>query len=266
MKRTILILILLITFGKSVFANKAIIKASVLRGEGFVTVNIPPKDIEDIIGQALAQRGFQVISEVVPDEAIFYVDLFVYQFPADYPTIALSIRTSSGIHFFDKEKIKLYVDRKVATLKIASMLAERLPAQIDTERAYCLTLADILINDRISLIGLTSNAITEEYRSNYSSSIKWNDSPAPSFIVPNNFDGYLAYVSNFQGMRLQLSGKTIQLLLKINLRAEFELVKLESPIALTEKQKERIHEFIQSFPLWIVDQPFNNIELSYGID
>lgn len=91
MKKIIAILLLLFSFNASFATNKAIVKASVLRGESFVTVNRIPRDIELVISEALTQKGFQILKEVIPDEEIFFVDLFVFQFAADFPTITLTI-------------------------------------------------------------------------------------------------------------------------------------------------------------------------------
>ena len=245
--------------------NKAIVKANVLRGESFVTVNTKPEDIESLISQALAKKGFQIINEVSPEEEIYYVDLFVFQFPADYPTITLTIRTLRGIHFFDKERIKLFGNRNSANLELASRLAERLPNNIDTNLYYEPTFNDILSNNRISVIGFYSKVTAKGYRSNYSSSIRWSDNKIPVFIIPDEFDTYMAYISNYQGIRKQLKGKTIKLKLKINHGARFELMNIDSPFHLTEKQKDRIQEFVESFPLWTVDKPIDNIELDFGI-
>jgi len=265
MKRTTLLLFLLFGFHTSFAANKAIIKANVLRGESFVTANTIPEEVESIISRILAKKGFHILNEVIPDEEIFYVDLFVFQFPGDYPTITITIRTTNGIHFIDKERIKLFGDRNLANLQLATSLAQRLPSNIDTRIYFEPTFDDILSNNRISIVGLTSNAITKGYRSNYSSSIRWSDNKIPNFIVPNEFDIYKAYISNYQGIRKQLKGTAIKLKLKINHGAKFELVDIDSPINLTEKQKERIQEFVNSFPLWTVDKPIDNIELDFGI-
>ncbi len=265
MKRTIVILFLLFGFYTSYATKNAIIKANVLRGESFVTVNTMPGDVESIISQALAKKGFQILKEVNSEEEIFYVDLFVFQIPADYPTITIIIRTTKGIHYIDKESIKLFGNRNSANLKLTSSLAERLPNNIDTNIYYEPTFNDILSNDPISVIGLTSNAITKAYRSNYSSSIRWSDNKFPNFIIPIEFDRYMAYISNYQGIRKQLKGTAIILKLKINHGAKFELVDIDSPFNLTEKQKEKIQEFVNAFPLWTVDKPIDDIELDFGI-
>lgn len=265
MRKLTAILLLLFGFHATFATNKAIVKANILRGESFVTANTISGDIESIIIQALTKKGFQILKEVIPNEDIFYVDLFVFQFPADYPTITLTIRSKDGIHFIDRERIKLFGDRNSANLKLASRLAERLPDNIDINLFYEPTFSDILSNNRISIIGLTSNAITKGYRSNYSTSIRWSENIIPNFIIPNEFENYIAYISNFQGIRKQLKGTTIKLKLKINLRAKFELVDIDSPFNLTEKQKGRILEFISSFPLWTVGKPIDNIELDLGI-
>lgn len=261
-------LTLLIIFNLSIAhaAKKVILKANILRGESFVTANTNPEDIESIFKNALTQKGFQVINEINSDEDLFFVDLFVFQFPADFPTISITIRTENGIHFIDKERIKLFGDRNSANIKIASKLAERLPVDIDTNNFYELTFNNLLSNDRISLIGLTSNAITKGYRTNYSSTINWFDNDVPNFIIPNEFDKYMAYSSNYQSIRKQLKGKEIKLKLKINQKARFELIDIDSPINLTEKQKSRLKEFIDGFPLWTIKSQIENIELKIGIE
>ncbi|WP_069658341.1 hypothetical protein [Arcticibacter eurypsychrophilus] len=261
-----LILLLIFTLSTAHAAKKAIVKANILRGESFVTANTSSEDIERIIKMALDQKGFQVIDEIDSDKDLFYVDVFVYQYPADFPTISMTIRTKDGIHFIDKEIVKLYADRNSANLKLASKLAERLPSDIDTNRFYEPTFNDLLSANRISMIGLTSNAITKSYRSNYSSKINWFDNEIPKFIIPNEFDIYMAYSSNYQGIRKQLKGKEIKLKLKINQKARFELIDIGSPVILTEKQKIRLKEFIDSFPLWINKNPIENVEMLIGIE
>ena len=266
MKSTILILLIFLNLSPAKAAIKAIVKANILRGESFVTANTKPEDIESILKASLAEKGFQVINEIVTDEDIFYIDIFVFQFPADYPTISLTIRTKDGIHFFDKERVKLFGDRNSANLKLASKLAERLPSDINTKTFYELTLKDILSNGRISLISLSSNAITKGFRANYSSSINWFDNNQPNFIIPNEFDEYLAYSSNYQSIKRELHGQEIKLNLKINQNARFELIDIDSPINLNEKQKRRLKEFINCFPLWTVNTEIENIEMKIGSD
>lgn len=266
MKSITLILLVIFNFSTVYAAKKAIVKASVLRGESFVTVNTKPNEIEEIIKNALIQKGYQVIDEINSDENIFFVDLFVFQFPANFPTVSITIRTQNGIHFIDKERVKLFADRNSANLKLASKLGERIPADIDTNKIYQPTFNDLLDNDRISLIGLSSNAITKGYRSNYSFSINWLNNEVPNFIIPDDFNRYVSFSLNYQGVRKQLKGKEIKLKLKINQKARFELIGIDSPIDLTDKQKNMYSEFIDSFPLWVVKNQINNIEMKIGIE
>lgn len=265
MRFAAVILFIFLGFRDSFATNKAIVKANILRGESFVTVEIFPVDIENVVTKALEKKGFQILKDVNPNEEILYFDLFVFQFPADYPTITLTIRSSKGIHFIDKEKVRLFLDRNSANLKLAEVLSERIPTNIDTTLIFEPTFNDLLSNNRISLIGASSNAITKAYRSNYSSSIDWHDNIIPNFILPNEFDNYLAYASNYQGIRKQLRSQSIKLKLRINTGAKFELVTIDSPFVLTEKQKYRIQELINSFPLWIISNQMDNIELSLGV-
>lgn len=169
------------------------------------------------------------------------------------------------MHYFDQERIKLFGDRNLANLKLASRLADRLPNNIDTDVNYQPRFEDILSNNSRSLIGLSSAAITQSYRTDYSNSIRWSDNIVPNFIIRNGFDDYMAFIANYQGMRKQLKGSVMKLKLRINLDAKFELVDIDSPFILTEKQKGRIQEFIDSFPLWVVEHPHDNIELDFGI-
>jgi len=265
MTRAIAFLILLFAYYTSFAANKAMVKASILRGESFVTVNTNPADIEKIISQALTKKGFEVLTALIPNEQIFFIDLFVFQFPGDFPTITLTIRTKNGIHYIDQERIKLFGDRNLANLKLAERIAGKIPDNINTTIFFEPTFKDILGNNRTSLISLSSNAITKGYRSDYSSSINWSDNTIPNFIILNGFDNYMSYISDYQGIRKKLKGQAIKLILKINTGARFELVKIDSPFELTEKQINKIKKFIDSFPLWTVDHEIGNIELKYGI-
>lgn len=265
MRKIILSLLILFNLNTVFATNKAIIKANILKGRSFVTANTSPEDIENVISQALTKKGIQVLKEAVPNEDIYYIDLFVFQFPADYPTITLTIRTIEGIHYIDKESIKLFTDRNSANIKLASRLSDRLPDIVDTKIFYKPTLNEILSNTRMSIIGSTSNAITRNYRASLSNSIRWPDDIAPNFIIPDEFDNYLAYALNFQGNRNQLKDTVIKLRVKINLGTRFELVNIDSPINLTEKQKENIQELVNSFPLWTVDSQIDNIEIELKV-
>ncbi|MBN7812605.1 hypothetical protein J0A68_16745 [Algoriphagus sp. H41] len=265
MRKIILALLVFFSINASFAEDKAIVKANILRGGSFVTANTNPEDIENVITQALAKKGIQTINEVIPNEQIFYIDLFVFQFPADYPTITITIRTNEGIHFIDKESIKLFTDRNSANIKLASRLADRLPDVVDTRIFYKPTLNEILSNTRLSLIGSASNEIAKTYRSNYSNSIKWPNDVVHSFIIPDEFDNYMVYALNFPGNRKQLKETPIKLKVKINPSTAFELVEIVSPFNLTEKQKGSIQELVDSFPLWAGSNQIDNIEIEFSV-
>ncbi len=265
MKSITLILLLIFNLATAEAAKNAIVKANVVRGESFVTANTSPEEIESIFKDALARKGFQVVEEIRSDGDIFYGDIFVFQFPADFPTVSITIRTESGIHFIDKESVKFFGDRNAANLKLALKLAERLPTDIDPTTFYEVKWNDLLGNSRISAIGLTSSAITKGYRTNYSSKIDWLDNEAPNFIIPDEFDNYFAFSSNYQGIRKRLKGKEITLRLKINQKARFELLDIDSLINLNDKQKNMLKEFVNGFPLWAIRDQIGNIEMKLGI-
>lgn len=258
------ILLLLFLYHGSYAANKAIIKANVLRGESFVTAAVEPSVIENIVANELKSKGFQIVGIVRPGEDILYVDLFVFQFPAANPTITLTIRSKDGIHYIDREKVALFGNRVAANIGLAQKLSQRIPSQINLGKIYQPALRDIVGNTGMSLISLSSSAITESYRSSYSSSLHWHDDNAPAFLIPEEFDTYMAYASNYQGIRAKVKEQPIKLKLKINNAARFELLDIESAFALTDKQKSMFHEFVNSFPLWITDSPIDSVELIFG--
>jgi len=243
----------------------AIVKANIIRGEGFVTVKSDPLEIEQIFKLAFEEKGYKVVSDALTDKDILYVDLFVFQHPTDYPTITVTIRSRRGIHSIDSENIQLFMGREVAIIKVAKLLAQRIPVVINTDVYYNPLLTDILSKRRISLTGAVTNSIIEGYQANYTSVIQWSNSEPPTFAFPNEFESYLMYCSNFQGLRKEIKGHPISVILKINKGARFEIVRIDSPFELNEKQKETIQSIIDAFPLWVVDSEMNDIELRLGI-
>lgn len=265
--KSVIIIILTFVFSLNAFASskKAIIKANIIKGESFVTANSSEFEIEQVLREALTEKDYEVVETINGNDGLLYIDIFIFQYPADYPTATITIRTQNGIHYIDKESVKLFVNREAANLLIAKKAAERIPDEIDVNFFYDLSITDILSNERLSLTGTVSNSITKGYRSNYSSVIKWPDGDNPHFIAPDGFEQYLSYCSNFQGLRNKLREENIEIILKINEKARFEILKINSPFELNAKQKLRIHNIINAFPLWIVEKEIENIELMLGI-
>lgn len=217
-----------------------------------------------MVSQGLKDKHYTVVETATGQDQLFYVDVFVFQYPADYPTVTLTIRTASGTHYIDRENIRLFGNREAANLKIARQVAERIPAEIDVSRIYDITLPHLVSGGRVSVIGLVSNAATKGYRSNYAVGITWPEDSAPEFIAPGDLGAYLSYCLNFQGIRYDVKDQKITVALKINQRGRFEILEINSPIALSEKQQQRIHDAVNAFPLWIVQGEMDRIDLLLG--
>lgn len=241
--------------------EKVIIKASILRGDNFVTAKTDPQIIEDIFKTSLSQKNFQVINEIAVNEEILFVDVFVYQFAAEFPTVTITIRTSNGIHFVDTERTKMFVDRNAINIKLAKKLAERLPSYINKNAIFKLTTNDLLASNSISFIPDTA-----EKRKSSNSTINWLENKEPDFIIPNEIHYYITYISNNYSIRNKLKNNSIKLILKINDQARFELIDIESKIDFTEKEKNKLNDFVSNFPLWIVKNPIERIEMKIGIE
>jgi hypothetical protein len=266
MKKAYLFFFLLFYLHSVSAQQKVILKATFLRGESFVTVNVSEEDIEQQMREVLRQKGFEVVEEVSPNQAVFFVDLLFYQFPAEHPSATILLRGLNGIiYYVDREIIRLFIDRKATSLKLATVLLERFPNEINLDRFYRPALSEILFRNRASLIGLTTNSIIESYRKKYSIVFKWPESSPLKFIVPNELDEYMSYIVNYEGFRSKLKGGEIKLKLKVNSQAKFELLDLDAPFPLKDQQKARFQDFIDSFPLWPTNSSIENIEISLGM-
>lgn len=155
----------------------------------------------------------------------------------------------------------MFVDRNATNIKLAKKLAERLPSYIDKNAIFKLTTNDLLASNSISFIPETA-----EKRKSSNSTINWLENKGPEFIIPNEIHYYIAYISNNYSIRNKLKNNSIKLILKINNQARFELIDMESKIAFTEKEKNKLSDFVNSFPLWIVKNPIEKIEMKIGIE
>jgi hypothetical protein len=184
--------------------------------------------------------------------------LFVYQFPTQFPAITITIRTQNGIHYIDQEYRKVFVDRELTNLNLATELAERVPVEIKRDLVYRVGIGDLISTNK------ASNTILYGGNSNYYSTITWKDDNDVPFIIPNDLRLYIFYASNFTGLKKKLARGPILLKLRINNSARFELADGNSHLNLDEGQKIRIQEFIDSFPLWLTNTEVENIEIMHG--
>lgn len=257
--KQVIVLILSLCYLNSHGTSKVLIKANILRGERFVTVKTSAKEIENKVSEVFKKKGFDIVTNMEPTGDILFVDLFVYQFPSQFPAITITIRTQNGIHYIDQEYRKVFVDRELTNLNLATELAEKVPVELNKDFVYRVSIGDLISTNK------TSNNIIYASNSKYFSTIKWEDDINVPFIIPNDLRLYLLYASNFTGLKKQLAHGPIVLKLRINDSARFELVETNSHLSLDEEQKNRIQEFIDSFPLWLTNTEVENIEIMYGL-
>ena len=239
--------------------SKVLIKANVLRGERFVTVKTSAREIENKVSEVLKKKGFDIVTSMGPNSDLLLVDLFVYQFPSQFPAITITIRTQKGIHYIDQEYQKVFVDRALTNLNLATELAERVPVELNKGLVYRANIAHLISTNK------TGNTAAYTGNSKYYATIKWKDDNNVPFIIPNDLQLYLFYASNFTGLKKQLARGPIVLKLRINESGRFEIVDTNWQFNLDEEQKIRIQEFIDSFPLWLTNTEVENIEILYGL-
>ncbi len=263
--KKIIITILVLSFWNAVFCNGQtfIVKANVIRGESMVTVNTNPVQVEKMFKEAL--RKLEQYDEINKQ---LLVDIFIFQFPADYPTVGVSIRSENGIHYFDKEQIKLFGDRNAANIKLVKKIISRLPNKLNMSEIYQLSIDDILSNRKsLSLIQLTSNAITGSQRQNYRNAIDWGENDDPPQFILDNFYEYLKYCMNFQGIRKKIKKQGgITLVVDITKEGRTKISNIKSPFELEAKQKARLSQAIAAIPLWYTESEINDIELKINLN
>ena len=262
--KLILYAILIFCYLNSYGSPKVLIKANILLGENFFTFRTSAKEIENKVGEVLAKKGFEIVNNLNASSDILFVDLFVYRYNGQLPASTLTIRTENGIHYIDKEfQKKFFVDNNAMNLKLATELAERVPVDINEDFVYKLYFGDIIPPTNKDL-----NESSYGYKKGiprYYSAINWGNNDKVPFIIPNEIELYLLYASNYMGLKDLLADGPIVLKLKINNSARFELMNISSPASLNEKQRVKIQEFIDSFPLWMVNTEVQNIEIMYGV-
>jgi len=239
--------------------SKVLIKANILRGERFVTAKTNAEEIENKVSEIFEKKGFDIVTKILPTEDILFVDFFIYQFPAQFPAVSITIRTQNGIHYIDQEYRKAFMDREITNLNLATELAERVPVELNKELVYRVSIGDLISTNK------ASNSILYIGNSSYYSTIKWKEGNNVPFILPSDFGLYLFYASNFTELKKRLASGPIVLKLRINDSARFELVNANSLFDLDENQKNRIREFIDSFPLWLTNNEVDDIEIMYGL-
>ncbi|MEO0790523.1 MAG: hypothetical protein AAFY36_17800, partial [Bacteroidota bacterium] len=219
-----------------------IVKVNVIRGESMVTPQSDPMTLEELFESRLRELGYRTIDSVLDINNTLFADVFVYQFPADFPTVVITIRSNRGIHYFDMENNSFSLDRKTTITNHTAVLLGRFPSTIDMNTFYELRVNDVLHIGRISLIGHISNNITNSYKRNYSNGINWPSSEAVPFMFEDWFIYYLSYCVNLQGIRKKLKSEPIRLQVRIGSSCRLELIDINCSFPLKEKQVTRLHE------------------------
>jgi hypothetical protein len=254
-----LVLILSLSCLSSYGTSKVLIKANILRGERFVTARTSARDIEVKVSEVLEKKGFEIVTKMQSTGDILLVDFFVYQFPAQFPAVTITIRTQDGIHYIDQEFRKAFIDRELTNQNLAIELAERVPHEINKDEVYKVGIGNLISTNN------GSNSMLYTSNPKYYSTIKWKDDNNVPCILPSDLGLYLFYASNFTGLKNKLARGPILLKLRINDSARFEHVNANSLFNLDENQKNRIREFIDSFPSWLTDTEVEDIEIMYGL-
>jgi len=263
MKHFIFLLLIVLSFHQ-ITANTAVIKANNVRGESMVTVDIYQPTVEKIIEAALKERNINRVENC--NEAKYFVDAFIYQFPADYPSVAIIIRNNKGIIYYDNNRLKLFTDRKAAHLKVTEELCKKLPNKITEDKHYSIE-TNILFNSRqsLSLIQITSNQINESLQENYNNDLDWGENKALPFVF-DSFEDYLAIATNFVGIRKKIKKfGPIKVVLSIDESGSSNFVSIDYEKELKFEHKNRIKDLIASFPIWINTELKENIVLTLDL-
>lgn len=233
------------------------LKVNVIRGESMVTINVD----KSLIRNVFLPKILDLANKTKSQDQLF-VDVFVYQFPADYPTVAVTIRTKNGTHFFERETVKLFGDRALANIKISKKLLTRIPDTLDTGVNYKLELEDIFLNRKsINLIKIATDATMDSYRRNYNNMIYWNENESLPFII-EEFNTYLSYCMNYQGLRKKIK-KAGEVNLRLSIHnGQMEIVDIQAPFQLTPKETNRLNQAIEALPLWVTDENIENLDMS----
>ena len=205
-KITLLALLSSIYFYTYADEKKAIVKANVLQGETLSKINIDPKDVEAIIHDELQEMGIErVYSQKNSSEDLLFIETFIYQFPAENPTVVLTVKTRNGIHHFNRAFTKVFADRENAILQLVHKLANKLPDEFDLDKNYTPEIVDLISSTDVSLSGLINNPIMRAYRSKYSVSLNWRNIGPPTFFIPQAFEEYFPILSILQESEKTLS-------------------------------------------------------------
>lgn len=259
MKSILLVFILLLTsklFGQE---KAAILKVNIIRGESTVTPLVDPVSIEAILTKELNQKGYSVITQHNQDKTTainfqnsLMVDAFIYQFPADYPSVTLTIRKNNQTIFLEHDSKKLFGDRKSALENLTRNLAEKIPSSISGSSYLSPTLENIIPSHTISIYSATSEILTTGYTSKYVIGKVNKGGQELKFIIPDAFKSYLSLCLDFNGYRKLVKTEPITVDIKVNKLGYTQIMNIHLPATVKEKYRQNIIQAINALPLWQV--------------
>lgn len=253
----IFLLLIILSFGVlECFANKIVIKTCPLMGERFVTQLPSPNRITEIFESELSNKGFEVISDYTNNQtfkdsnSIFSADIFVFQYPANYPTVKLVIRNKKEVIYFDEDFIKHFSDRQSVNEKIARKLAERIPDYENLANLENHYLNFSLEKNLFSIMGIASNSIIEMYVNKFRTELTFDSNTNVEFPYSISIEEYFKNLLNFVGYRRKVKGKKIILNLEIDEFGFTKIIESNMPVPLKEKFRNRIESTSLGIPLW----------------
>ncbi|MEM8524734.1 MAG: hypothetical protein AAGG68_08820 [Bacteroidota bacterium] len=246
---------------------KAIVKVNSIRGERLVSVSISTQDLEKILEEELLVRGIErVYSQTEYSENLIIVEAFVYQFAADFPSVTLLVRSKNGFHHYDTEFIQIFADRRSATAKITKKVAKRMPNTFDLNKFYEVYIGNLFTQKRVSISSSISNSIVANYSAKYNNSLDWGDYKPIPFLFPDNFSEYLDFCVDYEGFRKKLQGQQVVVNLKITPEGRTEIVDMEAPFKLKEKQTLKIKRVVAALPIWLTNEEITDLTLNLGVN
>lgn len=258
MKKEILLFLMIIGTWKNCFSSnlEAIFKVNVMQGETLVTAGVNKEELRKIYELELIKNDIKLIETTSSEKEIdLYIDIFLFQHMADYPSAVLIIRTKKGIHYLDKEKIKLFGDRKQANLKIGKRMAERIPSDLNTEELIIPKMNELFqVKGGINLNRNLGASVADSYQKKYDNILNWQENESLPFMW-GNFQSYFEMCISYQGIRKKIKKLgAIEIDLKIDKKGMTSIEKIDSPFALKNTEEMRLKKAVKAIPLWICEK------------
>lgn len=252
-------LVLFICFNSTYgFCNRApiLIKVNTLMGERYVTKLSETNEIEEIFKLALDDKNYSVITSSgealdkrIKVEDLLIMDVFVYQFPSNYPSMRVVISHRNEILHDDEEFIKYFADRITANQEIARNMAEKIPnSHLIMSNAGSRSI--VFDKNRFSFNGWILNSMMEGFVKKHEIEFHCDCLKEDEFIYGATFEEFVKNLTNYTGFRNKLKGHFITLYLEIDEYGYTRLINKDIPIKLKVSQIKRINNVLLGIPLW----------------